>query len=96
MDGNQHEPQRRLLGRAAADGLRAWSPQEHRARRDLRLAGMVALFALDAPINDERFAAYATHVLVSELRRDDNVIMDNLSNHKRAGMRERFDAPSPG
>ena len=48
--------------------------------------------ALDGPINDDWFEAYVQQILVPELRRGDIVIMDNLSSHKRASVRERIEA----
>jgi len=38
------------------------------------------------------FEAYVTQVLVPELRPDDIVIMDNLSSHKRAAVKEKIEA----
>jgi transposase len=54
----------------------------------LRLSGMVAPMVLDGPINGEWFEAYVSQVLAPELRPGDIVVMDNLSSHKRAGVRE--------
>lgn len=47
---------------------------------------------LDGPINGEWFEAYVRQVLVPELRRGDIVIMDNLSSHKSAAVRELIEA----
>ena len=58
----------------------------------LRLSGMVAPMVLDGPINGDWFEAYVAQVLVPELRPGDIVIMDNLSSHKRAAVRERIEA----
>lgn len=58
----------------------------------LRMTGMVAPMVLDGPINGDWFEAYVTQVLVPELRPGDVVIMDNLSSHKRASVRERIEA----
>ena len=58
----------------------------------LRTTGMVAPMVLDGPINGEWFEAYVRQILVPELRRGDIVIMDNLSSHKRASVRERIEA----
>ena len=52
------------------------------------MTGMVAPMVLDGPINGDWFEAYVTQVLVPELRPGDVVIMDNLSSHKRASVRE--------
>lgn len=54
----------------------------------LRTTGMVAPMVLDGPINGEWFEAYVAQVLVPELRPGDVVVMDNLSSHKRAAVRE--------
>jgi len=58
----------------------------------LRMTGMVAPMVLDGPINGDWFEAYVRQVLVPDLRRGDVVIMDNLSNHKRASVREVIEA----
>ena len=58
----------------------------------LRTTGMVAPMVLDGPINGDWFEAYVAHVLAPELRRGDIVIMDNLSSHKRASVRELIEA----
>jgi transposase len=58
----------------------------------LRMTGMTAPMVLDGPINGDWFEAYVTQVLVPELRPGDVVIMDNLSSHKRAAVRERIEA----
>ena len=56
------------------------------------MSGMVAPMVLDGPINGDWFEAYVTQVLVPELKPGDVVIMDNLSSHKRASVRERIAA----
>jgi transposase len=43
---------------------------------------------LDGPINGDWFEAYVMHILAPTLRPGDVVIMDNLSSHKRASVRE--------
>jgi transposase len=58
----------------------------------LRLDGMVAPMVLDGPINGEWFEAYVAQVLLPTLRAGDVVIMDNLSSHKRASVREMIEA----
>ncbi|HUV62640.1 MAG TPA: transposase, partial [Sedimentisphaerales bacterium] len=58
----------------------------------LRTTGMVAPMVLDGPINGDWFEAYVRQILMPELRRGDIVIMDNLSSHKRASVRERIEA----
>ena len=47
---------------------------------------------LDGPINGDWFEAYVTQVLVPELRPGDIVVMDNLSSHKRAAVKEKIEA----
>jgi hypothetical protein len=47
---------------------------------------------LDGPINADWFEAYVGKVLVPDPRRGDVVIMDNLSSHKRASVREAIEA----
>ena len=71
----------------------------------LRLDGMVAPMVLDGPINHcpageckhsprggDWFEAYVGQVLLPTLRPGDVVIMDNLSSHKRASVREMIEA----
>ena len=71
----------------------------------LRLDGMVAPMVLDGPINHrpsgecehsprggDWFEAYVEQVLLPTLRAGDVVIMDNLSSHKRASVREMIEA----
>ncbi len=58
----------------------------------LRHDRMVAPFVLDGPMNGEMFRAYIEQSLVPTLKRKDIVIMDNLSAHKVAGIREAIEA----
>jgi len=58
----------------------------------LRMTGMFAPMVLDGLINDDCFEAYVAQVLVPELRPGDVVIMDNLSSHKRAAVKDRIEA----
>ena len=58
----------------------------------LTLRGMIAPFVLDRPINRVAFETYVEKVLVPELRPGDIVIMDNLSSHKGAGVRQSIEA----
>lgn len=58
----------------------------------LRMSGMIAPMVLDGPIDGDWFEAYVDQVLVPELRCGDIVIMDNLSSHKRASVRELIEA----
>ena len=79
-------------------GERLWMGFPHGHRKTttlvagLRTTGMVAPMVLDGPINGDWFEAYVRQILVPELRRGDIVIMDNLSSHKRASVRERIEA----
>ena len=47
---------------------------------------------LDGPINGDWFEAYVAQVLAPILRTGDIVVMDNLSSHKRASVREVIEA----
>ena len=58
----------------------------------LRRDGLVAPWVIDGAINREAFEAYVEKVLVPELRRDDVVIMDNLSSHKGPKVRAMIEA----
>lgn len=87
----------RSHGRCArGERLRMGFPHGHRKTTTLvaglRMSGMVAPMGLDGPINGEWFEAYVTQVLVPELQQGDIVIMDNLSSHKRAAVRELIEA----
>jgi transposase len=53
-------------------------------RRDRLIAPMV----IDGPMDGEMFLAYARRFLAPALRPGDIVILDNLSSHKVAGVRE--------
>jgi hypothetical protein len=76
--------------------LRMGFPNGHRKITTLvaglRMTGMVAPMVLDGPINDDWFEAYVTKVLMPELQPGDIVIMDNLSSHKRAAIKEKIEA----
>jgi transposase len=87
----------RLHGRAPkGERLRAGIPQGHWKTTTfvagLRLTGLMATMVLDGPINRDAFQAYVEQVLVRELRPGDIVIMDNLSSHKGAGIRQAIEA----
>lgn len=58
----------------------------------LRSTGMTAPLVVDGPMNGELFLAYVQQHLAPTLRPGDTVIMDNLSSHKRAGVREAIEA----
>lgn len=76
--------------------LRIGFPHGHRKTTTLvaglRMTGMVAPMVLEGPINGGWFEAYVTQVLIPDLQPGDVVIMDNLSSHKRALVRERIEA----
>lgn len=54
----------------------------------LRKDAVTAPFVVDAPMNGEIFLAYLEQCLIPTLSPGDIVIMDNLSAHKVAGVRE--------
>ena len=58
----------------------------------LRASGLTAPLVLDGAINGVSFLAYVRQVLVPTLRAGDVVVMDNLSSHKKAGVREAIEA----
>jgi transposase len=58
----------------------------------LRLSGMTAPMVLDGPMTGDWFLAYVQQILVPTLRRGDIVILDNLSAHKRADVRQAIEA----
>jgi transposase len=58
----------------------------------LRLSGMTAPMVIDGAMNGEAFLAWTRQMLVSTLREGDVVVMDNLSAHKVAGVRETIEA----
>ena len=87
----------RSHGRCArGERLRIGFPHGHRKTTTLvaglRMSGMIAPMVLDGPINGDWFEACVAQLLVPELRPGDIVIMDNLSSHKRAAVRERIEA----
>jgi transposase len=53
--------------------------------------GMIATMTIEAATDREIFLAYLDHVLCPQLRPGDVVVMDNLSSHKVAGVRERIE-----
>ncbi len=58
----------------------------------LRTTGMTAPLVVDGPMNGDVFLAYVEQQLIKTLKRHDVVIMDNLSSHKRAGVREAIES----
>lgn len=57
----------------------------------LRTTGLTAPLVIDGAINGDLFLAYVQQQLVPTLRRGDLVIMDNLSSHKKAGVRRSIE-----
>ncbi|RCV87245.1 transposase [Vreelandella rituensis] len=58
----------------------------------LRTQGLIAPLVLDGPINGSAFRAGVEQALAPTLGVGDIVIMDNLSSHKVAGVREAIEA----
>jgi transposase len=60
----------------------------------IRLDGVIqdATVLLDGPMNSAAFLAYTQQCLAPSIRHGDVVIMDNLSSHKAAGVREAIEA----
>lgn len=58
--------------------------------------GMIATMTVEAATDGEIFLAYLDHVLCPQLQAGDVVVMDNLSSHKVAGVRERIEAAGAG
>jgi transposase len=58
----------------------------------LRADGLTAPMVVDGAVNGEIFLAYVAQVLVPTLHPGDIVVMDNLSSHKIAGVREAIEA----
>jgi transposase len=87
----------RLRGRAPrGERCRAGVPHGHWKTTTftgaLRLTGMTAPFVYDGAMNGTVFLAYVEQVLVPSLSKGDIVVMDNLSAHKAAGVREAIEA----
>lgn len=58
----------------------------------LRADGLIAPLVVDGAINGQLFLAYVQQQLAPALKPRDLVIMDNLSSHKIAGVREAIEA----
>ncbi len=58
----------------------------------LGIEGMQCSTVVDGAVNGDVFEAFVEQVLVGELKPGDVVIMDNLSSHKRARVRELIEA----
>ena len=86
--------------------LYGWGPRSERVAADvphghwktttfvgaLRSTGMTAPMVVDGAMNGELFLAYLEQQLTPTLRKGDFVIMDNLSSHKKAGVREAIES----
>lgn len=57
----------------------------------LRQDGLTAPMVLDGAMNGKAFLAYVQQVLGPTLQPDDLVVLDNLSSHKQAGVREAIE-----
>ena len=87
----------RLRGRARhGHRLRASVPWGHWKTTTfvagLRLGGLTAPMVLDGAMNGAAFKAYTEQVLAPTLKPGDIVVMDNLSSHKVAGVRQAITA----
>jgi transposase len=83
----------RLRGRSPrGERLRAKTPHGHWKTTTLIAAlgieGMACSAVIDGCVNAEVFEAFVEQVLVPALQPGDIVILDNLSSHKRARVRE--------
>lgn len=58
----------------------------------LRTCGLTAPLVIDGAINGEIFLAYVRQHLTPTLHEGDIVIMDNLSSHKRVGVKEAIES----
>ncbi len=58
----------------------------------LRCDEMTAPLVIDGAMNGETFLSYVKHCLAPTLNRGDIVVMDNLSAHKVAGIKEAIEA----
>jgi transposase len=87
----------RLCGRAPrGERLVGKVPQGHWKTTTfvaaLRLTALTAPGVIDGPMNGNAFLAYIEQVLVPSLKPSDIVVMDNLSAHKVAGVRQAIEA----
>jgi len=57
----------------------------------LRYDGVTAPMVLDASMNGKTFLAYVTQFLCPTLQPGDTVILDNLSSHKVAGVKDAIE-----
>ena len=85
--------------------LYGWGPKSERVVSDvphghwqmttfvgaLRTSGMTAPMVIDGAMNGDLFLAYVQQQLVPTLHRGDIVVMDNLSSHKKPGVKEAIE-----
>jgi transposase len=57
----------------------------------LRAGGLTCPLVIDGAVNGDLFVAYVEQVLVPTLKPGDVVVMDNLSSHKRARVRQAIE-----
>jgi transposase len=87
----------RLWGRApSGDRVTEATPQGHwrvlTMLGAMSLGGMVAAMTIESATDGDVFLAYLEQVLCPKLKPGDVVVMDNLSAHKVAGVRELIEA----
>ena len=58
----------------------------------MRAGGFIAPLVVDGAMTSQLFLAYVERVLVPELRAGDVVVLDNLSCHTQAAVRQRIEA----
>lgn len=58
----------------------------------LRSSGFTAPLVVDGPMNGNVFLAYVEQQLIQTLKPGDLVVMDNLSSHKRVGVKEAIES----
>jgi transposase len=58
----------------------------------LRSSGFTAPMVSDGPMNGDLFLAYVQQQLMPTLKPNDIVVMDNLSSHKRIGVRQAIES----
>lgn len=68
------------------------SPRGQRLDAALRQDGLAAPCVFDGPMNADCFRAYVEQCLAPTLSAGDIVVLDNLSSHKVAGIREAIEA----
>ena len=87
----------RLYGRAApgervVEATPGYSGPHYTGVAALTLRGVRAPWLLEGSMNGPAFETYVEHVLAPSLRREDIVVMDNLSSHKHDVIRTLIEA----